>query len=110
MDNLKLRSVFFKIVSKEEALKLWKKQEVFILYDDMSESLIESESEIQDTTYPLGVELPNETRKENKYKVLSEIYHKLEVITEMNDLASSVKISLLTIMEELDYLESLGLS
>ncbi|SRR6266550_5013769 len=108
----KLQKIFFDEISKEEALKIWKdktdKREVFFLHDDLTESLIEDVSEIEDAQERIGVALSENQIHNRKLEAFTEMYKKLEEAKAHLIKCPGIEDLITDVMEAISYIEALG--
>lgn len=104
-----LQNIFFKEVSKEEALRIWhdeiNHQIVVILWDDLTESVIEDEQQF-DTGKRFGITLSQTQIDENKSCAYGELYNKLQVVKSYG--MASIEEAINEVMGAINYIEALG--
>ena len=109
---MNVRDIFFKEISKEEALKRFadnnNESELYILRDDLTESLIEEESEIEEAEEPIGAQLEASEIQSRKTEAYTQLYQKLEELKKRTHVDYLVESVITEIMEAINYIEALG--
>lgn len=78
-----LQQIFFNELTEAEALKEYRAgHEVYIVHDDLAESLVENEAEILDCQETLGQERTEQDTNHRKLDAFLQIYDKIEKVKE----------------------------
>lgn len=109
---MELRKIFFDEITKEEALKRFAdvndRSEFYLLHDDLTESLIEETSKIEDAEEPIGVGLTECKIQANKIDAYTQLYQKLEGLKARVINSPLIEFTLTEVMEAINYIEALG--